>query len=62
MFGTRHQFSVWPARGGRKVQYRCSCGATGYETVSDARARQMGNEHVARAKARAKNRKGLFQS
>ncbi|MEU6669491.1 hypothetical protein [Streptomyces sp. NPDC046727] len=56
MFGTRHTFFIWPARGGRKVQYRCSCGAQGWETSSSQRAQQMGNEHVAKAKARARGK------
>ena len=53
MFGSAHHVSVWPARGGRKYQYRCSCGARGYETDSSYRAQQMGNEHKANA-----NKKG----
>lgn len=56
MFGSRHHISVWPARGGRKVQFRCSCGATGWETDSSARARQMGNDHIAKANAKVKRK------
>ncbi|MGW1157639.1 hypothetical protein ACWD48_05220 [Streptomyces sp. NPDC002519] len=51
MFGS-HRVSVWPARGGRKYQYRCSCGARGWETETYTSAQQMGQQHVARAKAR----------
>lgn len=50
MFGMRHSVSVWPARGGRKYQYRCSCGATGWETNTRARAREMGEQHKAKAR------------
>ncbi|MGW0886300.1 hypothetical protein [Streptomyces sp. NPDC002671] len=41
-----------PARGGRKYQYRCTCGAQGWETESAFRARQMGQQHISKAKAR----------
>ncbi|WP_019073261.1 hypothetical protein [Streptomyces hokutonensis] len=46
---TKHSVSVWPARGGRKYQYRCSCGARGYETDSSSRAQQMGDDHKDKA-------------
>ena len=47
---SRHHISVVPARGGRKYQYRCSCGAKGWETDSSTRAQQMGNEHARKAR------------
>ncbi|MET9385355.1 hypothetical protein ABZY09_30855 [Streptomyces sp. NPDC002928] len=50
MFGKSHHITVMPARGGRKVQYVCSCGARGWETDSRSHARQMGNDHIAKAK------------
>jgi hypothetical protein len=50
MFGNNHHIAVRPARGGRKFEYVCTCGARGWETESITRARQMGREHVARAK------------
>jgi len=53
MWGSGHSITVMPAPGGRRYQYRCSCGATGYETDSSRRAAQMGREHAASA-----NRKG----
>jgi hypothetical protein len=49
MFGSGHNVTVMPARGGRKYQYRCSCGATGYEVNSSSQAQQMGREHAAKA-------------
>ncbi|MFJ3822900.1 hypothetical protein [Streptomyces nodosus] len=52
MFGSRHSIVVMPARGGRKVQYVCTCGARGWETSSSSRAKQMGKEHVAKANGR----------
>ncbi|MGW3024817.1 hypothetical protein [Streptomyces sp. NPDC001221] len=48
MSGKTHRISVVPARGGRKYVYRCSCGASGYETDSSARAQQQGNAHKAK--------------
>lgn len=45
-----HSISVVPARGGRKYQYRCSCGAKGWETDSSTRAQQMGDKHAAQAR------------
>jgi hypothetical protein len=53
MFGSSHTTSVRPARGGRKYQYVCSCGATGYETASLHTAQQMGAQHKVNA-----NKKG----
>lgn len=44
----RHHTSVQPARGGRKYQYVCSCGARGWETETYSRAQQMGNDHKAK--------------
>lgn len=51
MPGTHHT-SVQPARGGRKYQYVCSCGARGWETDSSYRAQQMGQEHKAKKSGR----------
>jgi hypothetical protein len=48
MFGNSHHFTVMPARGGRKYQFVCSCGARGWESNSYTGAQQMGNQHVAR--------------
>jgi hypothetical protein len=45
-----HRVSVRPARGGRKYQYVCTCGATGYETDSHTRAQQMGQQHKSKAR------------
>ncbi|MGX9884046.1 hypothetical protein [Streptomyces sp. NPDC002276] len=52
MSGSSHRFTIMAARGGRKLQYVCSCGARGWETNSYSSAQQMGNQHVARRKAR----------
>jgi hypothetical protein len=54
MWGSGHSINVMPARGGRKYQYRCNCGATGYEVNSSSQARQMGREHVAKASRKGK--------
>ncbi|WP_158102065.1 hypothetical protein [Streptomyces glaucescens] len=45
-----HRIDIRPARGGRKYQYVCTCGATGWETDSSTRARQMGEQHQAKAR------------
>lgn len=50
MFSSKHNVSVWPGRGNRGYQYRCSCGATGYVTSSSHRAQQMGDAHKAKNK------------
>jgi len=50
MFGKSHRVSVWPCRGGRKYQFRCTCGATGYETDTRRSAQQMGDQHKAKAR------------
>jgi hypothetical protein len=43
-----HRISVIPARGGRKFQYRCTCGARGFECDSEYRAEQMGRDHISK--------------
>jgi hypothetical protein len=49
VFGNSHHISVRLAQGGRKYEYVCSCGATGWQTESAHRAEQMGREHKAKA-------------
>ncbi|CAL9677771.1 hypothetical protein SUDANB105_08082 (plasmid) [Streptomyces sp. enrichment culture] len=51
MFGSKHSVSVWPTQGGRKYQYRCTCGASGWSQSSSAAAQRAGEKHVA-AKSR----------
>lgn len=45
-----HRTHVVPARGGRKYQYVCTCGARGWETESSYRAQQMGQQHQKKAR------------
>lgn len=51
LFGSKHSVSVWPTQGGRKYQYRCTCGARGWSQSSNAAAQRAGERHVA-AKSR----------
>ncbi|MFF7754352.1 hypothetical protein ACFZCP_35135 [Streptomyces sp. NPDC007971] len=52
MFGNTHRTSVWPTQGGRKYQYRCSCGASGYALDSSSQAARAGKAHEAKKKGR----------
>ncbi|MFF3515462.1 hypothetical protein [Streptomyces sp. NPDC002573] len=50
MSGKSHRVSVVPARGGRKYEYRCSCGARGWEAATYSSAQQQGEQHKAMAR------------
>ncbi|MEU6365740.1 hypothetical protein ABZ876_08285 [Streptomyces sp. NPDC046931] len=49
MFGKSHHVTVMPARGGRKYQWVCRCGAKGWEVDSSYEAQRQGEEHKAKA-------------
>ncbi|MFM9446919.1 hypothetical protein [Streptomyces acidiscabies] len=61
MFAKRHHYIVRTADNGRDLQYVCCCGAKGWTTPSTNRAHQMGEKHVATAKARAKANQFRFK-
>ena len=45
-----HHVSVHPVRGGRKYEYRCRCGAKGWQVDSSYEAQQQGEDHKAKVK------------
>ena len=47
-----HRISVHSVRSGRKYEYRCTCGAIGWEVATRAQAKEMARQHQAKAKTR----------
>ncbi|GAA3036996.1 hypothetical protein [Streptomyces glomeratus] len=43
-----HQVTVMSCRGGRKYEYRCSCGAKGWQVDSSYQAQRQGEDHKAK--------------
>ena len=42
-----HHTTVHPVRGGRRYEYRCACGAKGWQVETYTQAQQQGREHEA---------------
>ncbi|MGV9242184.1 hypothetical protein [Streptomyces sp. NPDC003710] len=43
-----HHTTVHPVRGGRRYEYRCSCGVKGWQVETSTQAQQQGQEHKAK--------------